>query len=994
MLIIELVKLLKNSKRFCELSLSNKSPDMKCLSFLIGLNILTISMFAQKDFAKLVNPFIGTGGHGHTYPGASMPFGMMQLSPDTRLEGWDGCSGYHYSDNKIYGFSHTHLSGTGIADYCDVLLMPFTGKVEWENKDYASSFSPENEKASPGYYEVKLDKHDIKARLTTTLRSGMHQYIFPENINEGNILIDLKHRDQVLDAHIEKISDTEIRGYRRSKSWAQDQTVYFYMQFEKIEDFVILNQVEETATGKDIRAYVKVNLSADHSTKVKIGISAVSMDGAMQNLKTEIPDWNFEKIKNAATGSWNKELGKIEITGGTADQQTVFYTALYHTMLSPNIYMDLDGKYRGTDLKVHQAKGVTNYTVFSLWDTYRAFHPLMTIINQQRTTDWINTFLAQYKNGGMLPVWELSGNETYCMIGYHSVPVIADAYQKGIRGFDEKLALEAMRSYAESDRFGINHYIESGFLSNEKEHESVSKTLEYAYDDWCIAQFARLTGNEKVYAQYMERAQYYKNLYDPTSMHMRGKVQGMWYTPFDAKEVNNFYTEGNSWQYSFAVPQDVEGLIKLMGGKEKFAEKLNELFTTSSKTTGRDQADVTGLIGQYAQGNEPSHHMAYLFNYAGKPWRTEEIIHQICKEFYTNTPDGLIGNEDCGQMSAWYVLSAMGFYPVTPGDGNYVFGTPLFESVKINLENGKSFLIKANRKNEKDFYVQSIKLNAKNYSKTFISHKDIMTGGEIEFIVGDQPNKSRGVNEADMPPSRIEKNKIVAVPYFDMASNKFKKDLQVKLKSIEAGTDIYYRIMRPDIRSVFVKYIKPFSIERSSSVDVYVKRGEVMSKTVSQQFHQMPDDKIITVLSTVHPMYTAGGTDALIDGIIGTTNWRTGEWHSYYDNDFEAIIDLKSKRPVNYVGIHVLQDVSPWIIYPKELIIEASNDGKIFTEIKRIANTIDTKEGKAEVKEMGTQLQLNTRWLRIKALNGGHLPVWHESAGSPSHLFIDEIIVR
>ena len=975
---------------------------MKSRTFLLFAAIaISLNVFSQSNFAKQVNPFIGTGGHGHTFPGATMPFGMMQLSPDTRLEGWDGCGGYHYSDDKIYGFSHTHLNGTGIPDYCDILFMPFTGDPEFENKKYASHFSHVNEKASPGYYEVLLDKHNIKAQLSSSYRSGMHQYSFPAKTEVGGLLIDLKHRDQVLDAYIERVNDFEVKGYRRSKGWAKDQQVFFYIRFEKpIDDMIIMGGEKEdpnkpyAESGKDLKAALTFPLDASGKLRVKIGISAVSMDGAKKNLDAEISSWNFDLVKNQAAEAWDKELGKIEIKGGTKDQQTVFYTALYHTMVSPNIYMDVDGSYRGTDLKVHKAEGFTNYTVFSLWDTYRAFHPLMTIINQGRTRDWINTFLNQYKNGGMLPVWELSGNETFCMIGYHSVPVIADAYQKGIMGFDTKLALEAMRSYAESDRYGISKYMRDGYLSNEKEHESASKTMEYAYDDWCIAQFAKLTSDWDAYKIYMERAQYYKNLFDPSTKHIRGKVQASWYSPFDPKEINNYFTEGNSWHYSFAAPQDIEGLARLMGGKEKFAEKLNELFTTSSDLTGRDQSDVTGLIGQYAHGNEPSHHMAYLFSYAGKPWKTEEMIHKICTQFYTNSPDGLIGNDDCGQMSAWYVLSAMGFYPACPGIGQYVFGSPLFDEVKIHLENSNTFTLKVNRNSANDIYVQSVKQWERPYTKLYLEHADLMKGGVLEMTLGAKPATNRVVADADLPYSAIRQDQIVVVPYFDVPS-KFKGTQAVAMKCIEPGAKLWYRIMRPNIRSVFVPYTKPFTISESTQVDAYAEKAGKKSKTVSQQFTQLTVDKSVEVLSKVHPMYTAGGPDALIDGMMGTANWRAGDWQSYFDQDFEAIIDLKTERPVKFAGIHVLQDEGPWIIFPKELIFYTSKDGKEFAEAGRVKNVIPVAENKeARVQELGMELNLKTRYLKIKAISGGKLPSWHESAGSPSHLFIDEIIIR
>lgn len=969
---------------------------------LFAFCISNFLVFAQKDYSAFVNPFIGTGGHGHTYPGASMPFGMMQLSPDTRGADWDGSSGYHYSDSLIYGFSHTHLSGTGIPDYCDVLFMPFTGEVKWDEKEYRSTFSHKNEKASPGYYEVLLDKN-IKVQLTTSYRSGMHQYSFPQNAKQGSILIDLKWRDEVLESWIEKVSDYELRGLRRSKSWAQNQILYFDIKFEKpIKNFSVLNDEgtvvhDAKVEGKKLKIAVDFDLGQSKIVRAKVGISGVSADGAKLNLDTEIKDWNFEKLKNNARLQWNKELSKIDIKGGTKDQQTVFYSALYHTFLEPNIYEDVDGQFRATDLKVHKADGFTNYSVFSLWDTYRAYNPLMTIINQKRMKDWINTFLHEYEYGGMLPVWELSGNETFCMIGYHSVPIIVDAYEKGIRGFDAKLALKAMQSYAESDRFGLNWYRKNGYLSNDKEHESASKTLEYAFDDWCISQLAKWIGNDSVYNNYIQRAQNYKNLFDPSTHNMRGKVQAMWYTPFDPKEINNFYTEGNSWQYTFAVPQDIETLIQMHGGKENFAAKLNELFTTSSQTTGREQSDVTGLIGQYAHGNEPSHHMAYLFNYVGTPWRTQELIHKICTEFYTNSPDGLIGNEDCGQMSAWYILSSMGFYPVCPGSGEYVLGTPLFDEVTIHLENGKKFVIKkhttSNVKSQQAFYVQSTKLNGSSSTKSYLLHTDLMKGGVLEFALSSQENKSWGTHATDLPHSKINGESIVPVPFFSAESNKFKNELDVYTKDIDPNAKLYVKVGN-ETNSGTLTSNRPINLKNTIELTAYAERDGKRSKEVTQKFYKVPSDKSISVLSKVSSMYTGGGPDALIDGIEGTANWRAGDWQGYYNQDFEAVIDLQKTRPVNYVGVHVLQDVSPWILYPKEVIFYTSDDGKNFTEAARVENKVDQSNGPAQTQTLGTDVNFQTRYLKIKAVSGGTLPAWHESAGNPSHLFIDEVIVK
>jgi predicted alpha-1,2-mannosidase len=879
-------------------------------------------------------------------------------------------------------------------------MMPFTGEVKWDPKDYRSGFSHAREKASPGFYQVQLDKYRINVKLSTTTRAGMHQYDFPADAKDGSVMIDLTWRDELLDADLRQISPYELTGVRKSRSWAQNQTVYFVIRFNQpIKNFEArqsqsaLSDHMKLPAGKNIKGYVLFDLEKTKTIHVKVGISAVSEDGARKNLDKEITGWNFNKLQQDAKKAWNKELSKIEVRGGTKNQQIVFYTALYHSFLVPNIFQDVDGQFRGTDDRIHAANQFNNYSVFSLWDTYRAYHPLMTIINKRKTVDWINTFLHQYKYGGMLPVWELSANETFCMIGYHSIPVIVDAYQKGIRGFDTKLALEAMRSYADSDRFGLKHYRKNGYISNEKEHESVSKTLEYAYDDWCIAEFAKMTGNDSVYKNYITRAQFYKNVFDPSTKHMRGKVEARWYQPFDPTEINNFFTEGNSWHYSFAVPQDISGLMKLHGGVDSFYSKLVELFTTSSLTTGRQQADVTGLIGQYAQGNEPSHHMAYLFNYTGRPWKTQELIKKICSEFYTNAPDGLIGNEDCGQMSAWYVLSAMGFYPVCPGSGEYALGIPLFDEVVLHLENGKKFTIRANQQ-EGNNYVRATKLNGKKSTTSFLSHTCLEKDGELEFVLGKQPDLTWGTGSNDLPRSSIIQELIVPAPYFSVSSNKFRDSLWVSIMNIDPNASIYYTLKDEDGRKITKPYSKPFLIKKKCLVEAVGKKGNVASLPVSQQFYQLPTDYKIKVLSKVHPMYTAGGEDALIDGIQGNTNWRAGEWQSYFDQDFEAMIDLQKDTMISFVGIHVLQDISPWIVFPKELILFTSDDGIHFSEAGRVMNNIKPEIGKVQLQELGIKKNLKTRYIKVKAVNGGKLPAWHESAGEGSHLFIDEVIIK
>ncbi|MGB0932189.1 MAG: GH92 family glycosyl hydrolase, partial [Chitinophagales bacterium] len=696
-----------------------------------------------QDYLKYVNPFIGTGGHGHTYPGATAPFGMVQVSPDTRLDGWDGCSAYHHSDSLIYGFSHTHLSGTGVSDYGDVLLMPTVGVVTLNNgangeRGYRSAFSHFREDATAGYYHTYLTSYNIDVRLTAKKRTAHHQYTFPKTA-DANIIIDLLHRDKVLEASLKVVNDSEIEGYRISDAWAKEQHVYFVIQFSKpFKQFgLALDEVikigKKELKGTNVKGYVKFDANVEGEDNeiimAKVGISAVSIEGARKNLKEEMPlsprgssDWVLENSKEKTQAEWLQQLNKIQIEGGTEDQKNIFYTALYHTMIAPNLYTDVDGKYRGMDNQIHTAEGFDRYTVFSLWDTYRAANPLYTLIEPQRTNDFIRTFLSQYQEGGILPIWELASNYTGCMIGYHAIPVIADAYQKGIRDYDVELAFEAMKHSAEQNHLGLEAYKTLGYIPSESESESVSKTLEYAYDDWCIAQMAKDLGKTADYKYFLERSQSYKNVFDPTTQFMRAKLNQTWWQPFEPSEVNFNYTEANAWQYSYYVPQDIAGWIQLLGGKSVLDARLDAIFEAESGTSGREQADITGLIGQYAHGNEPSHHIAYLYNYVGKPWKTQEKVRQIMEEMYQNKPDGLSGNEDCGQMSAWYVWSAMGLYPVTPAQNIYAIGSPLFDKATINLPNGKQFVIEAKNNSRQNKYIQRATFNDQVFSASFVRH--------------------------------------------------------------------------------------------------------------------------------------------------------------------------------------------------------------------------------------------------------------------------------
>jgi predicted alpha-1,2-mannosidase len=933
----------------------------KSLSFLfLFLSILALS----QNFHQYVNPFIGTGGTGHTFPGATVPYGMVQLSPDTRIDGsWEGCSGYHYSDNVIYGFSHTHLNGTGVSDYGDIMLMPTMGEPSFDNKIYASTFSHANEKATAGFYSVKLDKHNIDVKLTTSTRVGFHEYTFNES-GQANIILDLNHRDKLLEGQIRVIDEKTIEVLRRSEAWARDQYVYARIEFNvpmKVSKTKKSNSEILEISGMSFSKQVKKG----EKILVKVSLSPTSYDGAKLN-SSEIKHWNFEKVKKEAEQLWNKQLSKIEVTESDKDKLSIFYTALYHTMVQPNIAQDIDGKYRGRDNKIHQAEGFDYYSVFSLWDTFRAAHPLYTLIEKKRTADFINTFLKQYEQAGRLPVWELASNETDCMIGYHSVSVMADAMAKGITGFDYEKAFEAAKHSAMLDHLGLDAYKKNGFISMDDEHESVSKTLEYAYDDWCIAQMAQILNKTEEYDYFMQRSQSWKNVFDWKTGFMRPKKNGGWDKPFDPREINNNFTEGNSWQYSFFVPQDISGMIAAYGGNEKFEAKLDEMFNSESKTTGREQVDVTGLIGQYAHGNEPSHHMAYLYNYIGKPEKTTEKVHYILNNFYKNSPDGLIGNEDCGQMSAWYVLSSMGIYNVTPGQPNWETVKPFFEKIKVYFENGHKEII------------SNLDSDYKNYSFGFFSDKNF--GCYYDTVV-------------------IESDKYIPVPVIEAESKSFKDKMKIEIFSQNPKDSIFYMISDAEdylAKKIFVPYSKSFEINQTSTIFAYVKSDEGQSGTISATFFKKPNNYTIDIKSKYNPQYHAGGPEGLIDGIFGTENWRKGDWQGYQSQDFEAVIDMQATRVISQITANFLQDTRSWILMPTKVEYYISDDNINFTLFDTQNNSIDPKEYTSTIKGFESNSKpVKARYVKVKAINFGKLPDWHQGFpfNGEAFIFVDEIKV-
>lgn len=1003
------------------------------------LILLLIITKTNSQFAKFINPFIGTGGTGHTFPGATTPFAMVQLSPDTRIDGsWEGCSGYHYNDSIIYGFSHTHLSGTGCSDYGDIAFMPYFSKTDvYENlikKNTTSKFSHKNEKASAGYYSVMLDDMPVKVELTATTRTGFQRYTFNED-GYGYIVLNLEHRDKLLQGKIQKITNQIYKGIRISEAWAKKQELYF--GFEVNTKPIKCDIV--SSTESDYRVILKYSVTKGQQILIKTGISTVDVDAALNNLKVENPSWNFEKIKQQAFNSWENELKKIEVqdakkpnkTRELTDKLTTFYTAMYHCMIHPSIMNDVDGRYKGRDGKIHKAEGFNYYTVFSLWDTHRALHPLLNIIDKKRSHDFVITFLKQFEQSGRLPMWELWNNETDCMIGFHSVSVILDAYRKQVISKDELQQLwPAVKAEAMSNRFGLDKFREKGYLSVEDESESVSKTLEYSYDMWCVSEIARELNLSVEREYFWKLSEGLDNLYNPNTMLMQPRKNGNWLQNFNPYEVNNNFTEANGWQYSFYAPHcELNNSLK-----------LRELFNANNKTQGRTQADITGLIGQYAHGNEPSHNFIYLF------YDTNRInyLKYVYDNFYTNKPDGLIGNEDCGQMSAWYVLSAMGFYQTCPGKDVIDFGVPLFEKLTINLENQKKVII------EKKF-------NLKNETLPFcflksIDENDIILKNYHAFrdVFFKDANKHIIISNILKELERIDKNpfgwgyKITSItglksspliipefikPFND--SNIILIETSLKNEDTSYKKTVYYSLNN----SNFIEYTKPFFIKENSTIKAftelkYYKKKYIPTNEIFQKFYYNRNEfekKCTSNLSTAHfykrphnysiqlnckynKQYTADGDDGIIDGQYGDIDWRKGGWQGYQSQDFEAIIDMKEKKEFAEISANFLQDTRAWILFPIKVEFYISDDNINYKLVQTDSNFIPANDYKVQTKKFVSfyvdrsieilpptqkrEVFRSARYIKIKAYNYGKLPEWHAGKGDDAFIFIDEIEIK
>ena len=955
---------------------------------------------AQVDHARNdVNPFIGTGGHGHTFPGACVPNGLVQLSPDTRTDGmmdWDGCGGYHYSDSVIHGFSHTHLSGTGVADLCDVLLMPMDHNPEPKEfigatNPWPSHFSHTNESAHAGYYRVHLDGPNVDAELTATPRAGVHRYAWSKD-KEQVLVLDLKHRDKLLDGSILQVSKNEITGERRSDSWAKDQRLFFCIRVNK-PMFPSVTPLPgdpppSRTPGKKTTQIFLLGKSDGTPVIVKVGISAVSVEGARANLDAEVPSWDFDAVRAKAEAAWNAKLSKVEVAGGSREQQRIFYSALYHCYVAPYIFNDVDGNYRGMDGAVHHADHNV-YTVFSLWDTFRALHPLMTILEPDMTNDFIKTFLLNYQQGGKLPVWELWGNETNCMIGYHSVSVIADAYLKGIRGFDADLALEAMVASANRDEPGLNAYRNKGYISSEDESDCVSKTLEYAYDDWCIGQMARAMRAEvkersERYFQldsiadlFNGRSLNYQNTFNPRTAFFQARSNGGFKEPFDPFEVNFNYTEANAWQYSMAVQQGTDQLKDLYGSE--LADRLDALFSANNTTTGREQADITGLIGQYAHGNEPSHHMAYLYNAVDRPYKTAELVHRIMDEFYQDAPDGLIGNEDCGQMSAWYVMSAMGFYPISPGSTWYSGGSPLFDQVRIHTAGAKMFQLTAERQSARNHIVQTHYPGGWGFDHARIINGDSLRLQLVEKFNGDLVHSPTVLSGAYIKTS--------AVPYILALSRTFTDSLQITLGCLK-DRSFSYTVNGANETAVTSGEVS-FTIHTTSEIHAWNSPSPVVAT-----FTKIEGGRTLKLGSTYANQYNAGGDQALIDGIRGGTDFRTGEWQGYREHDMLATVDLGKVRKLKRAGLSVLQDENAWIWYPPSITIAWSMNGRMWSSAE-VINSVDRHATGGQKQELWSDvIGKKARFVKIIAKNAGPCPEWHKGKGGTTWIFADEILIE
>ena len=827
------------------------------------------------DPVDYVNPFIGTGFHGHTYPGATTPFGMVQLSPDTRAGNWDACAGYHYSDTTIDGFSHTHLSGTGCADLADILFHPTTREIVIHDGECVLQpyfFSHDDERASCGYYAVTLPDVNIGVELTAAPRTGVHRYTFTGK-GPRQVIVDLLHtvtEERIDLCELRRTAPGELAGMRRTQGWVPDQYVFFAARFsEPFADVQLLGDKQAVLTfAPDVRTLT-----------IAVGLSSVSVENARMNSLAEVPELDFDAVHARAVGQWRKALGDIVVEGGSRDEMTNFYTAQYHTKLTPNLMSDVNGEYRRHDQTVaRMPEGESYYSTFSLWDTFRAWNPLQTLVDTALVNDMIRSMLDMYDSTGELPIWPLASGETGTMIGYHAVSVIADAYLKGIRGYDADKALEAMIRSSNINKKGSDYYTVQGYIPSNIKRESVSCTLEYAYDDWAIARMAQAMGRDDVFGEYARRALNYVNVFDGSTCFFRGRQSdGNWSAPFEEFATGRDYTEATPWHYRFFVPHDVNGLIQLFGSREAFIREMDRLFTLESDEMQLDVSDVTGLMGQYAHGNEPSHHMAYLYNYVGQPWKTQELTRRLLHEMYAPTPEGIIGNEDCGQMSAWYVFSSLGFYPVCPGSNEFALTAPQFPKAVVRLANGRALTVTADNP-RRSVYIASVTLDGKPIDRNYITYDELMQGGELHFALRPRPDYERGTDDAAAPHS-LTRGEVVSIPYTTQNVSLFTEPLAVALATTTSGAEIRYTLDGSEPTETSALYAAPVPVDRSLTLKAKgFKPGAAPSRTLT--------------LEAEKAVFRKGAP-------AGETATRPGVAYSYYEGVFACVNDIRKGKYVS-----------------------------------------------------------------------------------------------
>lgn len=940
--------------------------------------IAWLPAFAQID-ATDINPFIGTGGHGHTHPSATVPFGMVQVGPDTRKTGWDGCSGYHYTDSTLLGFSHTHLSGTGVSDYSDILFKPI-GNLKAADIDEPLPFDKSSEIAEAAYYKVKLT-NDITCEFTASERVGVHRYTFLKGI-PARFYIDLNYRDEVLDANMMLKEDSLLLGHRYSKGWAVNQKLHFA---------AFANLPFKLEKGEAPNTWILDFGMVSVPVIFHVALSGCDGEGAIENLLAESKP--FDETRKDAVEQWNLELDKTQVYGGSKDERVIFATALYHAYSVPNVWSDVDGRYRGMDDKIHLDTLSNHYTIFSLWDTYRTAHPLYAITQPKRTEAFITTMLDQYDQSGRLPVWELAANETDCMIGYHSVSVLADALAKGYK-IDGNRLLKAMTATANAPVFGLEIFDKNGFLTIQDEAESVSKTLEYSYDDACVSWSASYFGMDSIANIYRDRSSGYRSVTNAKTGLVAPRDNGDFLKETNPREVNSHFTEANAWQYSFSPVHDIEGWLKLLGdgnvkiGRSALESNLDKLFTQPEETTGHNQADITGLIGQYAHGNEPSHHIAYLYSATHAPYKGQRQVADIIQNFYSNTADGLIGNEDCGQMSAWYVMATMGIYPLVPGKPEYILGTPLWDSLRIALPNGNSLLIETRGNGP---YIQTVGLNDVVWEKPWVTHSDLLKGGS--WVV----NKSaKHTDWGTKTPYSTDMNSSVAPAPILQGPRHFEESAMVVFELAPEGYDV--ELWNYNGNKVDIVYTSNFMVSESSQFyacfknQLTGKQGQISSITLTKK----PTKWNAEIIEGIpHPQYTASGDVALVDGVKGDLDWRKGNWIGLQNQDLA--IELKHPHQTNVEGVNIqlLKDIRSWIALPDTVSLYVKKD----KEWQLIGSRIIGK--KALVNDQAAIYDVEWSALNLKAIdklkivlhNPGLLPEAHLSAGNESYIFIDEITI-